>query len=187
MRKALSKKKRFGIFERDGFCCQYCGRDPINFDIILEVDHCISVKDGGWNSVDNLVTSCFNCNRWKSSKSVVVWNLTDVESEKQKLQKAMERLTQIKEIKKIRKKLEDLRAEEEEIIFGFIGDITNWYSERLQRKMNMIIKWKYNKWVDINVLEECLKITDKKFMDHEEFYIDDYAKYFYWVLRNRTE
>lgn len=62
-RKALSRKARFEVFKRDGFVCQYCGSHPP--DVVLEVDHVIPVSDGGDDEMDNLVTSCFNCNRGK--------------------------------------------------------------------------------------------------------------------------
>jgi hypothetical protein len=65
---AIGKKKRFAIFERDNFTCQYCGNKPPK--AILEVDHIVSRKDGGQDDDINLTTSCFLCNRGKSSKSV---------------------------------------------------------------------------------------------------------------------
>lgn len=64
-RKAISKKLRFEIFKRDRFVCQYCGRSPPV--VILEVDHVLAVSGGGDNSPENLVTSCFDCNRGKGS------------------------------------------------------------------------------------------------------------------------
>jgi hypothetical protein len=62
-RKAISKKVRFEIFKRDGFCCAYCGKRPPQ--TTLEVDHINPVVNGGDNSIDNLITSCFDCNRGK--------------------------------------------------------------------------------------------------------------------------
>lgn len=63
---AVSKSKRFDIFNRDGFTCQYCGRRPP--DIILELDHMIAVANGGTNEDLNLISSCSDCNRGKSAK-----------------------------------------------------------------------------------------------------------------------
>lgn len=65
---AIGKKKRFSVFERDGFCCQYCGLTPP--DVVLEVDHMVSKKDGGSDDLLNLTTACFDCNRGKSKKSI---------------------------------------------------------------------------------------------------------------------
>jgi len=64
-RKAISKKARFEVFKRDSFTCQYCGSTPPA--VVLEVDHILAVASGGENDSDNLVTSCFNCNRGKSA------------------------------------------------------------------------------------------------------------------------
>lgn len=69
-RKPISKKKRFDIFKRDGFSCAYCGRVPPQ--VVLEVDHVVPVIYGGENDEDNLVTSCFDCNRGKRGESLSV-------------------------------------------------------------------------------------------------------------------
>lgn len=69
-RKSLSKRMRFDVFKRDGFICQYCGSHPPK--VVLEIDHVIPVRDGGDDSIDNLVTSCFNCNRGKSGVGLEV-------------------------------------------------------------------------------------------------------------------
>jgi hypothetical protein len=64
-RKQLSTRTRFEVFKRDGFVCFYCGRHPP--DVTLEVDHFDPVAEGGTNDPDNLVTSCFDCNRGKAA------------------------------------------------------------------------------------------------------------------------
>jgi len=185
MRKPISPSQRFKVFERDWFCCQYCGRDPIKFDIVLEVDHIISVKDWWDNYEWNLVTSCFECNRGKSRKSVIVWSSIDVSQEKEKLKMAKERLRQIKKIKSIRSKISCVSGMIEEEKFWFIKDILSSCWDALKREMNMCIKWRYNKWTPLSLLEECLTITYRKFSEYKEFYIKDFVKYFYWVLRNK--
>ena len=60
---SISIKLRFEVFNRDGFTCQYCGRKTP--EVILELDHVIPVSKGGTNDFDNLITSCFECNRGK--------------------------------------------------------------------------------------------------------------------------
>lgn len=67
-RKAVSVKTRFEIFKRDFFTCQYCGATPPA--AILEVDHILAVASGGTNAQDNLVTSCWTCNRGKGARSL---------------------------------------------------------------------------------------------------------------------
>jgi hypothetical protein len=65
-RKPISKGKRFDIFRRDGFICQYCGRQPP--EVILQVDHITPVIEGGTNDEMNLVTACRDCNLGKGKK-----------------------------------------------------------------------------------------------------------------------
>jgi len=62
---AISKKIRFEVFKRDNFTCQYCGKTPPN--ILLEADHLIPKSKKGKDSINNLITSCFDCNRGKSN------------------------------------------------------------------------------------------------------------------------
>lgn len=63
-RKHIGNRLRFHVLERDRFTCRYCGRQSP--DVILEIDHKIPVVKGGDNSIDNLVTSCYQCNSGKS-------------------------------------------------------------------------------------------------------------------------
>lgn len=62
-REPVSKKLRFEVFKRDGFVCAYCGAAPPA--VVLEVDHIDPVSKGGGNDINNLITSCFDCNRGK--------------------------------------------------------------------------------------------------------------------------
>lgn len=104
IRVAIPKKTRFSVFKRDGFCCQYCGNKPPV--VVLEVDHIHPVAGGGDNSIDNLITACFDCNRGKSDGllSTIPPSLEDraaILAEKQEQIKAYARL-----IKSIRRKEE---------------------------------------------------------------------------------
>jgi hypothetical protein len=65
-RVGISKKLRFDVFKRDGFCCQYCGAHPSE-TVLLEVDHIHPVAEGGSNDIDNLVSACMDCNRGKGA------------------------------------------------------------------------------------------------------------------------
>lgn len=64
-RKSISTRRRFEIFKRDGFTCQYCGQRPPN--TILHLDHIIPVSKGGTNQTENLITACIDCNLGKSN------------------------------------------------------------------------------------------------------------------------
>jgi hypothetical protein len=67
-RKAISKKLRLLILERDGYRCCLCGRTAK--ETKLEVDHKIPVAKGGTDSLNNLWTLCIDCNRGKSDLSI---------------------------------------------------------------------------------------------------------------------
>jgi 5-methylcytosine-specific restriction endonuclease McrA len=86
-RNAISQTKRQVIFARDDWRCCYCGtpgnltvdtcRKPMRRRVIprdpegrmYEVDHVLSVANGGDNSLSNLVTSCWKCNNKKGSST----------------------------------------------------------------------------------------------------------------------
>jgi DNA-directed RNA polymerase subunit RPC12/RpoP len=61
----ISKRVRFELFKRDEFTCQYCGRKPPQ--VILHADHIIPKSKQGRSTIDNLVTSCLDCNLGKSN------------------------------------------------------------------------------------------------------------------------
>jgi len=65
---SLSKKRRFEVFKRDLFTCQYCGRRPP--DVVLECDHVTPRCEGGSDDMDNLATSCWECNRGKAGNGL---------------------------------------------------------------------------------------------------------------------
>lgn len=66
MRKPIGNALRFKVLERDGFRCQYCGAGPKEHK--LQVDHILSVFNGGGNNIDNLITSYQPCNIGKHKR-----------------------------------------------------------------------------------------------------------------------
>lgn len=54
------------ILRRDGYRCQYCGRQMSR----LTLDHVIPRRLGGQHRWDNLVSACPNCNRRKGGKNL---------------------------------------------------------------------------------------------------------------------
>jgi len=65
-REGITLSKRYEVLLRDNFICVYCGKRPP--EVKLEVDHKIPKCKGGVDEIENLVTSCFECNRGKSDK-----------------------------------------------------------------------------------------------------------------------
>lgn len=96
---ALSKKLRFEVFKRDCFKCQYCGSVPPI--VILEVDHIIPVSKNGTDEIDNLITSCFDCNRGKSNRDLSTLPQPTVE----KTQQLKDKEEQYSEYKKVLAKI----------------------------------------------------------------------------------
>lgn len=60
---------RWHILERDNFTCQYCGQSAPS--VKLEVAHVLPIEEGGTDSVDNLKTACYSCNRGRNSLRVM--------------------------------------------------------------------------------------------------------------------
>jgi len=60
---------RFKVLKRDGYSCQICGRTSED-GVKLEVDHKMPKSQGGDNSLENLWTLCFDCNRGKGVRAL---------------------------------------------------------------------------------------------------------------------
>ena len=58
------KLTRREVFIRDGYTCQYCGRQSGD----LTIDHVVPRSRGGGHSWDNLVSACKPCNHRKGGK-----------------------------------------------------------------------------------------------------------------------
>jgi len=70
IRKPIKPSIRFKILQRDGFSCRYCGRNGERDSVILHIDHLFPVSQGGSNDINNLVTSCRDCNLGKSDNLI---------------------------------------------------------------------------------------------------------------------
>ena len=107
----LPKSQRFEVFKRDLFTCQYCGRKAP--DVILEVDHIKPVSKGGDDSIENLVTACWDCNRGKGAK----------------------KLSDLSEVEKSRKQLEEIQARKNmiDMIFEWKESLHNQYDDSVER------------------------------------------------------
>jgi hypothetical protein len=60
---------RWTVLKRDNYRCVKCGESPSNdHQVMLEVDHILSVARGGGNDIENLQTLCQRCNQGKKDK-----------------------------------------------------------------------------------------------------------------------
>lgn len=73
-----NKKKRleekqitdFIVFQRDNFCCVYCGKSSIEDGVKLHIEHIYPIKRGGKSDLFNIATSCSKCNNKKSANMI---------------------------------------------------------------------------------------------------------------------
>lgn len=118
---AVSKKTRFEVFNRDEFRCQYCGQTPPS--VVLEVDHVHAKSRGGSDDIDNLLTSCFDCNRGKAANPLEA--VPEALAAKQaRRREAMEQLAAFNE----------LQAEERQRIDEQIDDLGRYWFAYFKRK-----------------------------------------------------
>lgn len=68
--KPYGRSLRFDVLKRDGYRCQLCGRSAQQHGVVLEVDHKHARARGGKDTLDNLHTLCFDCNRGKRDKEL---------------------------------------------------------------------------------------------------------------------
>lgn len=116
-RKNISPSIRWAVFARDRFRCRYCGRQAGEPGVTLQVDHVISVAEGGTNAMDNLVAACQSCNGGKSARS-----LDEVPGSKDAIAFAAQRAATLREqaeaLKAQREAEESLREEVVSLICG---------------------------------------------------------------------
>ena len=62
LERRLSRRE---IFARDGYTCQYCGKESRS----LTLDHVIPRFSGGIHSWENVVAACIPCNHRKASRT----------------------------------------------------------------------------------------------------------------------
>jgi hypothetical protein len=133
---SLSKKLRFEVFKRDMFTCQYCGSKPPS--VILEVDHIFPKSKGGKDSIDNLLCSCFDCNRGKSDKPLDVLPATP----EFKLAMIKERAEQLREYNKYFLEVEEHLEEQFEIAMQEYFDFYDTYylkdKPQIKRFINLL-------------------------------------------------
>lgn len=173
MAQIKSKKVRFVVFERDNFTCQYCGRIPPN--VVLELDHIYPKSKGGKDEIENLLTSCFDCNRGKrdlvlgSIPKQVSKNITDIK-EKQEQMEAFYKYQQ-KINKSVNKKINKLAK-----VWASVFE--NKFS--LNARGRATVKF-FLKYLSEDEIEESMYIASGKFpMDIERGF-----KYFCGVLHNK--
>jgi len=62
-----SSRVRFAVLKRDNYQCQICGRSQ-TVGVQLHVDHIVPLAKGGSNNMENLQTTCDECNIGKGTE-----------------------------------------------------------------------------------------------------------------------
>lgn len=172
-RKSIRPKKRFEVFERDNFTCQYCGKTPETEGVILEVDHIVSIKDGGENNLENLVTSCWECNIGKGAKSKPKKTIEQIE---ENIEREEERISQLKLMNNRNRKLIKLKKEAKDLSRSWIYDeIGTDYVDTIYSAIEKAAT-KYGK----EIAKEALEVIKGKEISEASKWI----KYFQGICRN---
>lgn len=170
-RKPISKKLRFEIFKRDFFRCQYCGSFPPN--VVLEVDHINPLSKGGENDINNLITSCFSCNRGKSNNELNQIPNSLLEN----IDIAKEKLKQYKQYKKLNESINKIINNDIEKVNNMFMVFYPYCSLSESFKVNTIKVFIAKIGID-DVLSAMLK-TGNKGLNH-----NDAVRYFCGICHN---
>ncbi len=172
-RTPISIKKRFEVFKRDNFTCQYCSAKPPS--IPLEVDHIIPVCKGGKNDIDNLITACFDCNRGKGGVELNSIPETLIT----KMEKMILAKKQYKQYQNLLKKQKDIINIEIDHVCQVFESFFEGYTLSVKFRIsvkNFIVKLNVNEVVDA-MEKSCLIVNHR----------DDVIRYFCGICWNKIK
>lgn len=160
-RKPISKKKRFEVFKRDHFTCQYCGRKSP--DVILEVDHIKPVAEGGNNGILNLITSCRDCNRGKGK--VLLSVNEEVAKQQSRLQELAEKREQMEMLLQWRNELVEFERGQADKLNEYIGSITGYVvkEQGLFKLQELIRRFSFQEVI------EAIDISFSKYYNNDSY------------------
>lgn len=173
-RKPLGKTIRFSVFRRDKFTCRYCGRNSDT--AVLEVDHVIPVSRGGTSEMDNLITSCADCNGGKGARPLDA----PAPTESDRLMLAQER-QEIMAAAKLAKKAAKARA-------AFRQEMCNfWCEANRQDSVNKSVLSAMCNLATTHGVErvyEWIQIAADRFTHHRD---NDKSRYIFGIRRRLSE
>jgi hypothetical protein len=181
---SIPLKLRFEVFKRDNFTCQYCGRKTP--EVILEIEHIIPVSKGGSDEIDNLTTSCFECNRGKGA-SLLDTILKDRDIHDETILLA-EREFQLAEYNHLKNKIRDRENKEIELLENyFIDHFRDYEREHAAREFpDSIVRQCLKTMSYIDILEFIDTTVDITSRDSKgDYHTIAAAKYLTAILRNK--
>lgn len=175
-RKAIGKRLRFEIFDRDSFTCQYCGKCPP--DVQLEIDHIIAVSTGGTNDPENLRTSCVACNLGKTNKPL--GKTANDQDSRRRAQEALEAVSTAKKFSQASNARSKLRQQVAAFACGCMDkeQCRNTTVSSIIRALEFHDCETIQKWFDLSVRKTSLDIPVNE---------DRVMKYFHGILRRVQE
>lgn len=183
-RKGIGTKLRFEVFERDRFTCQYCGRTPIENDVVLEVDHIVSVKNGGDNTLENLTTSCWACNSGKGAKTTIKKAQTPVEIEEQ-LARTKERLEQVVAMNHAMKQIVRMKKQIDQEKYEWVKDVLGeGFNEMVYSGVQKLFESKTFSHLSHQQKSNALEIIVQKHENQPLKTVEDFLKYLRGILKN---
>ena len=159
---AVAKRVRFEVFKRDDFRCQYCGRQTPS--VILQIDHIVPRSQGGADEINNLVTSCTDCNLGKSN--IPLWKKRGIDDRVKEIELLRERQEQIEWYEQVKRQL---KAEED----ASLDQLNQLWSTRCDSKLS----WsgdklrsvrEFLKFLTPHEVSEAIYITAEKDLKDEE-------------------
>lgn len=174
---AINKKQRFEIFKRDNFTCQYCGKSSPQ--VVLEIDHIIPKNEGGQDSHENLITSCFDCNRGKGKMLLEDYKEGTDPTEQAIL--LLERERQLKEYNEVVKKVRKRKNADFDNIIDFWDerfDSTKCPAKVIMRALDFIPREK---------IFEAIDICNRGYTKHgDKSWNESILAYFFGIIRIMT-
>jgi hypothetical protein len=68
----INEETQNKVRQRAMYLCEYCHASEQWQYVPFTVDHIIPLSKGGRNNFENLALACFNCNRQKSDKVIII-------------------------------------------------------------------------------------------------------------------
>jgi hypothetical protein len=179
-RKTLSKSLRFDVFRRDSFRCRYCGKQPP--DVILVCDHIIPVAKHGPTTLENLCTSCEDCNSGKAAKPLT----SPVPDSLEHLAALQERLEELQAIQKQARVAKRLQSTEKAIRLDLENHwLTAFNLPPLPDEVSpqmITILYRSLKFLDINTLKGLITLCAKRKIGADP---QDQYRYMCGILKNK--
>lgn len=67
-RRKLTKDERMMVYNKTNGCCAYCGMELLYKD--MQVDHVVSIRNGGRDELENMLPACRSCNHYKAGSGL---------------------------------------------------------------------------------------------------------------------